>query len=81
MNLQTHKTTVACILWVVSAGVLRTAIADVEANEAISRRDFEEALNQGKLDAYDEIIAPEAVLHTASGDIIGLDAMTEKFAE
>ena len=45
------------------------------SNKAISRRDFEEALNQGKLEVYDEIIAPEAILHTVSGDIIGLEAI------
>jgi steroid delta-isomerase-like uncharacterized protein len=56
-------------------GVFQSATADTEANKAISRRDFEEALNQGKLEVYDEIIAPEAILHTVSGDIIGLEAI------
>ncbi len=44
-----------------------------EANKAISRRDFEEALNQGKLEVYDEIVAPEVVLHKSSGDFTGLE--------
>lgn len=52
-----------------------SAAAQEMANKEVSRRDFEEGLNQGNLEIYDEIIAPEAVLHTASGDIIGLEGI------
>jgi steroid delta-isomerase-like uncharacterized protein len=44
-----------------------------EVNKAISRRDYEEAMNLGKLEVYDEIVSPEVVLHTTSGDFMGLE--------
>ena len=72
---QIRNISIACMMSIALGGVFQTASADTEANKAISRRDFEEALNQGKLEVYDEIIAPEAILHTVSGDIIGLDAI------
>jgi len=75
MCAQIRRTSMTCILLVLLGGVFQTATADTEANKAISRRDFEEALNQGKLEVYDEIIAPEAILHTVSGDIFGLDTI------
>lgn len=75
MYSQSRNILIACIILFALGGVFRTATAGTEANKAVSRRDFEEALNQGKLEVYDEIIAPEAVLHTVSGDIIGLDAI------
>jgi steroid delta-isomerase-like uncharacterized protein len=46
-----------------------------EINKAIARRDFEEGINQGKLEIYDEIVADDFVLHTASGDINGVESL------
>jgi predicted ester cyclase len=75
MYSQSRNILIACFILFALGGVFRTATAGTEANKAISRRDFEEALNQGKLEVYDEILAPEAILHTVGGDIIGLDAI------
>ena len=72
---QIRNISIACIILIALGGVFQTATADTEANKAISRRDFEEAMNQGKLEVYDEITAPDAILHTVSGDIIGREAI------
>jgi steroid delta-isomerase-like uncharacterized protein len=70
---QIRNISIACIILVALGGVFQTATADTEANKAISRRDFEEAMNQRKLEVYDEIVAPEVVLHTSSGGFTGID--------
>ena len=74
MYLQMRRISIYTLLVLFSC-IYQTASADTEANKAISRRDFEEALNQGNVEVYDEIIASDAILHTVSGDIIGLDAI------
>jgi steroid delta-isomerase-like uncharacterized protein len=73
MYSQISKISIACIVLVALTSIFQTATANTEANKAVSRRDFEEAMNQGKLEVYDEIVAPEVVLHTTSGDFTGIE--------
>jgi predicted ester cyclase len=45
----------------------------LEANKAVVRRYFEEALTQNKPELVDELFNPDYVFHTNSGDLHGLD--------
>jgi steroid delta-isomerase-like uncharacterized protein len=41
-----------------------------EANRIIARRYFDEVIRRRKLDALDDLLAPDCLLHTASGDTV-----------
>jgi steroid delta-isomerase-like uncharacterized protein len=51
----------------------------LEANKTISRRVIEEALNEGRLETVDELIAPTFVNHdpSATGELSGPDGMKQ----
>ena len=46
-------------------------------NKALVRRSFEEAWNTGNMDVFDEVIAPDYVLHDPSvpEDVVGIDGI------
>lgn len=43
------------------------AMADTEANKALSLRVFEEVWNQGAIDVIDEVVSEDYIIHDASG--------------
>lgn len=54
---------------------------NAEANRAIARRFFDEAVNQARIDVLDEIVAQDFVLHSAVlGEVHGRDAYVKSVA-
>ena len=47
------------------------AMADTEANKALERRIFEEVWNQSDIDAIEEIVSEDYIIHDPSGDFVG----------
>jgi steroid delta-isomerase-like uncharacterized protein len=47
----------------------------IESNKAVIRRGFEEGINQGNLNVFDELVAPSYVNHTFPAPVTGPDAM------
>jgi steroid delta-isomerase-like uncharacterized protein len=52
-------------------------LMSTEDNKALVRRSFEEAWNTGNVDVFEEVIAPDYVLHDPSvpEDVVGIDGI------